>query len=1078
VGVLVRVSVGALKKVKLIRKYLNPCLNLQIHTKMKWQDDIVSKFVQEISLTKQFTDSFNDFSSYRIREIISLLPPIKASYFTDEGERTISLSLLGGRLMSPVMLEKDGSVRVEGDKIYPQECRLRNITYAGPLYIDVEVKRSNAPDTVIKDVYIGRIPIMLFSDLCHLSNPADRVKHGECDKDPGGYVIVNGNEKSLVSQKTCTHNRMNTYARDGGFKTSVRSERNRRVHVTTIKYKPNHPLTCTFPRLVEEVPLITLLMAMDVDVLSMRSLFDAEENALLEASYQNLPEDKNEARKRLHIREVYNVGDSEDNRLQNALDNVLIPHMKPEKKALFLICMVQELMGVATGKLQPTDRDSLSNQRIETSSSLMSTLFLHLMIKMSNDIRLLCQKSLPKLKRGITDDKIRTWISRSNSITDGFQYSLATGNWNTTFVDRQQRKGVAQALQRLTYISTMSQLRRVSSSMEKTQKLPKPRYLHGSHFGRFCPAETPEGAPCGLENQLTVQSYISLKREPQAIRRIIQQYLLESTVENMGKTKVFLNGVYEGSTIETKRLVDTVRHTRRSGQFAKDMSVSYQPWRDAVHISTTAGRVCRPLLIVNDGTCVYETVKDVGKMSFNQMLENGIIEYLDCEEEDTMFVSFFVKDLTKKHSHCEISNAQMYGLCSATIPFSDRNPGTRNTYQNAMAKQATGVNASNYQTRMDTTTHILQYGQKPIVSTRLANEYGVHELPTGINAIVAIMSFTYNQEDSIIVNQSALDRGFARADTYKTLRDSLSGKDDALFKRPSKKKRVGKYNMLEEDGLLRPGVRIKAGDCVIGKESKEEDNSQLSRVDGTVDDVLMYQERNGDRAVKVKVRQTRIPVIGDKFSSRHGQKGTIGLLVQQEDLPWTIDGIVPDIIINPHAIPSRMTVGHLVECLTGKVGAIRGTFEDASPFNGRKVGDVMKELKEAGFSSKGNETLYSGTTGEQIKAEIFMGPTFYQRLKHNVEDKIHARSRGKRNALTNQPNGGRKSEGGLRIGEMEKDAFNSHGVPFVINERMCVSSDAYKMKIEGKDVVVPYASKLLWQELASMGIRTKIKLKQ
>ena len=173
-----------------------------------------------------------------------------------------------------------------------------------------------------------------------------------------------------------------------------------------------------------------------------------------------------------------------------------------------------------------------------------------------------------------------------------------------------------------------------------------------------------------------------------------------------------------------------------------------------------------------------------------------------------------------------------------------------------------------------------------------------------------------------------------------------------------------------------------------------------------------------------------------------------------------------------------MTVGHLIECLTGKIGAIRGTFEDASPFNGRKVGDVMKELKEAGFNSKGNETLYSGTTGEQIKAEIFMGPTFYQRLKHNVEDKIHARSRGKRNALTNQPNGGRKSEGGLRIGEMEKDAFNSHGVPFVINERMCVSSDAYKMKIGGKEVTVPYASKLLWQELASMGIRTKIKLKQ
>ena len=1045
---------------------------------MDWQHDIVSKFVQEISLTKQFIDSFNDFSSYRIREIISLLNPIKASYFTDDGERTISLKFLGGRLMSPVMLEKDGSVRVEGDKIYPQECRLRNITYAGPLYVDVEVKRNNAPDTIIKDVYIGRIPIMLFSDLCHLSNPADRVKHGECDKDPGGYVIVNGNEKSLVSQKTSTHNRMNTYPKDGGFKTSVRSERNKRVHVTTIKYKPDHALTCTFPRLVEEVPVITLLMAMDIDVQAMRSLFDNEENALLEASYRNLPADKDEARKRLQIREVYNVGDSEDNRLQNALDNVLVPHMKPEKKALFLICMIQELMAVATGKLEPTDRDSLSNQRIETSSSLMSTLFLHLMIKLCNDIRLQCQKTLPKLKRGITDDKIRTWISRSNAITDGFQYSLATGNWNTTFVDRQQRKGVAQALQRLTYISTMSQLRRVSSSMEKTQKLPKPRYLHGSHFGRFCPAETPEGAPCGLENQLTVQSYISLEREPQAIRRIIQQYLLEPTVENMGNTKVFLNGVYEGSTIEGKRLVETVRYTRRTGQFAKDISVSFQPWRNAIHISTTAGRVCRPLLIVQDGKCVYETLNEPGNMSFNQLLCEGAIEYLDCEEEDTMFVSFFVKDLTQKHTHCEISNAMMNGLCAATIPFSDRNPGTRNTYQCAMAKQAQGVNVSNFQTRMDTTTNILHYGQRPLVSTGLANEYGVHDLPTGTNAIVAIMSMGYNQEDSIIVNQSALDRGFARADTYKTIRDSLSGKDQSVFKRPSKKKRVGKYSLLEQDGLLRPGVKVKPGDCIIGKVSQNEDNSQLSHIKGTIDDVLMYQERNGDRAVKVRVRQSRIPVVGDKFSSRHGQKGTVGMLYTQEDMPFTMDGIVPDIIINPHAIPSRMTVAHLIECLTGKIGALKGTFEDASPFNGRKVDDLMNELKEAGFNSKGNEILISGITGKMIKSQIFMGPTFYQRLKHMVDDKVHARGRGKRNALTNQPNGGRKSEGGLRVGEMEKDALNSHGVPYVINERMCVSSDAYKMNINGKKVVVPYASKLLWQELQSMNIKVNIKLKQ
>ena len=265
---------------------------------------------------------------------------------------------------------------------------------------------------------------------------------------------------------------------------------------------------------------MTLLMAMGVNLDEIRDNFHMEENACLEASFSNLPPSVEEARIRVRIHEVYNVGLDDNLRLDNALENVLVPHMRVEMKPLFIITMIQELLAVATGKIKPTDRDSVANQRVETSCTLLSTLFLHQMIKLCSDTRLLCQKSLPKLKRGITDDKLRSWFSKSNTITDGFQYALATGNWNTTFVDRQQRSGVAQALQRLTYISMMSQLRRISSAVEKTQKLPKPRYLHGSHWGRYCPAETPEGGPCGLETQLTVQSYISLERDPQAIREV------------------------------------------------------------------------------------------------------------------------------------------------------------------------------------------------------------------------------------------------------------------------------------------------------------------------------------------------------------------------------------------------------------------------------------------------------------------------------------------------------------------------------------------------------------------------------
>lgn len=1041
-----------------------------------WQESIVKRFVKEISLTKQFTDSFDDFTSNRVREIISLMKPIKGNFFSNEGiEEFVKIQIVGGTLKSPAMLEHDGTIR---SFITPHECRIRGLSYSAPLYVDVHVERSKGKESIIPDVYIGRIPVMIFSSLCHLSDGKIRVKNGECHKDPGGYFIVNGNEKSLVGQKSSMHNRMITYLKNGVSACAVKSERNKRVHITTLKYKENSCIMCTFPRLVEEIPVMTLLMAMGVNLNEIRDNFTMEENACLEASFRNLPPSVVEARKRVRIREVYNVGLDDDLRLNNALENVLVPHMGVDMKPLFIIAMIQELLAVSTGKITPTDRDSVANQRVETPCTLLSTLFLHLMIKLCSDMRLLCQKSLPKLKRGIMDDKIRSWFSKSNTITDGFQYALATGNWNTTFVDRTQRTGVAQALQRLTYISMMSQLRRVSSSVEKTQKLPKPRYLHGSHWGRYCPAETPEGGPCGLETQLTVQSYISLERDPQAIREVIQQYLCDRTISNLRHVQVFINGIYEGSTEDHKRLVDTVLYARRSGQFPKDMSIIYKSWRNHIHISTTSGRICRPLLIVKDGKCVYETKKKADSMTFEQLLCEGVIEYLDCEEEDTTLVAFFVKDITDEHTHCEISNAMMNGLCAATIPFSDRNPGTRNTYQCAMAKQAQGVNTSNFQSRMDTTTNIMWYGQNPLASTKLANEYGAHDLPTGVNAIVAIMPFlSFNQEDSIIVNQSALDRGFARADTYKTIKESLTGRDRSIFKKPETKKRVANYSNLEADGLLRPGKKIERGDCVIGKVTANEDSSKMTHVPGTIDKVTMYQERNGDRAVKVRIRQTRVPIVGDKFSSRHGQKGTIGMLVTQEDMPWTIDGIVPDIIINPHAIPSRMTIGHLIECLTGKVASLQGAIGDASPFSGRKVEDIMQELHEAGFKRNGDEQLYSGFTGKPIQAKIFMGPTYYQRLKHMVDDKIHARGRGRKNALTHQPNDGRSNGGGLRVGEMEKDSFNAHGVPFVINERMCVSSDAHTMKIKGKNVTVPYAAKLLFEELQSMCIKVDLQVK-
>jgi len=1059
---------------------------------------IVDRHAKEVHLTQQSCDSFDDFISNRINEIIYELPKIHCNYFGPTETREISIRILNASVKQPVMLEHDGTSR----PIYPNECRLRDLTYGAPMYSDIEVTRKGNQTNIIKDVYMGRIPIMIYSSKCYLRNPENRIKHQECPNDPGGYFIINGNEKSLVGQKSSMTNRLISYSKKGTCAVAVKSTNRRRIYVTTISYKPNSPIMCTFPRLQNEVPLMNILIVLGLSVAEIRSVFDASELALLDASFKNLPADIEEAKRRLPIREVYNVTDSVDERLKNAFANVMIPHIEMDNKGIFFLCMVKQLMAIATGQIKSTDRDAANNQRVESSCELMTSLFHHLMIKCANDIKLICGKNLSKLKRGITNEKIIKWFSQMTSITDGMQTALATGNWNTTFVNRTQRVGVAQALQRLSLMATISQLRRISSSIDSTQKLAKPRYLHGTHWGRYCPFETPEGQPCGLETQLSIQAWISLLTDPSVIEKVIKQFLLPISIQNLKKgAKVYVNGKYCGNSTKISRLLFTVRKLRRTGQCSKDISVSHD--RSDIHVSTTSGRLCRPLLIVRNNKLLYKKKHD--KLPWSELLTRGLIEYLDCEEENTMLIAFdpsYLDNPDMKYTHCEISCSMIYGLSASTIPFSDHNPAPRNVYQSAMGKQAQGVPMLNYQTRFDTTQNILQYGQKPLVSTKLADLYGIHECPAGQNCVVAIMCWEgFGQEDSIVMNQSAVDRGLGRADRYKTINEAVSSnKDKATFTIPSKKRKFGKYTKLDKDGLVRPGEQLDARDCIIGKQTEIkgdgeillEDSSVMTDYAGRVDDVSMYQQRNGERAIKMKIRTQRIPIVGDKFSSRHGQKGTIGMTYTQENLPWTIDGIVPDIIVNPHALPSRMTIAHLFETLAGKVAALSGKMVDASPFTGLTIEEIAKELKTYGFQSHGNETLYSGYTGEPIQAKIFMGPIYYQRLKHMVDDKIHARGRGRRNALTGQPNEGRKHGGGLRVGEMEKDSFNSHGVPFVINERMMISSDAKKIHIcktckqkpiPGKEccrkgetiqLTIPSATDLLINELQSMCINVKL----
>jgi DNA-directed RNA polymerase II subunit RPB2 len=548
-------------------------------------------------------------------------------------------------------------------------------------------------------------------------------------------------------------------------------------------------------------------------------------------------------------------------------------------------------------------------------------------------------------------------------------------------------------------------------------------------------------------------------------------------------------------------------------------------------IFTDAGRVMRPLFVVetnyqkpNRGCLVLNKThvqkllddKDIdthglndedtanAKFGWRGLIHSGVVEYLDAEEEETAMIVMTPDDLVEwrdivaglpapeandkdrhrrfkpkpnpaiaAYTHCEIHPSMILGICASIIPFPDHNQSPRNTYQSAMGKQAMGVALTNYALRMETMMNVLYYPQKPLATTRSMEYLKFRELPAGQNAIVAIASYSgYNQEDSVVMNQSSIDRGLFRSLFYRSYTEQekrIGVNVLEQFEKPTRadtlRLKGGTYDKLDDDGVVAPGVRVSGDDIIIGKtapiptdakelgqktslHTKRDVSTPLrSTENGIVDQVLFTTNTEGLRFVKVRTRTTKIPQIGDKFASRHGQKGTVGLTYRQEDMPFTRDGLTPDIIINPHAIPSRMTIAHLVECLLSKVGAISGKEGDATPFTDVTVDNVSDLLVKGGYQSRGFEIMYNGHSGKKMRAQVFLGPTYYQRLRHMVDDKIHARARGPLQILTRQPVEGRARDGGLRFGEMERDCMIAHGAAAFLKERLFEVSDAYRVHV-------------------------------
>jgi len=1153
-------------------------MNDELSNKISWK--IIDTFFTENPevLVSHHLDSYNNFFDKGLNRIFKENNPIRFVERKDNKDfKNECFLYLGGKqgdkiyLGKPIIYDEN-----ESHFMYPNDARLRNMTYGITIHYDVEVDFVFKEDDEIKNhsillekIYLGRFPIMLQSKLCILNGLSPNVKFnmGECRNDYGGYFIIDGKEKLIVSQEKFAENMLNikknkddnifSYSADIR---SVSEDSSKPIRTTSVKMvapsgsHSNNQIVVLVPNVKKEVPLFILMRALGIESdlsIIKTCLLDIKQNNVYMNYFIPSIHDANKIfnqQTALEYIATFTKRGTVSSVLE-ILSDYFLPHIGELnfiEKAYYIGYITFSLLKVVNKDKLPTDRDNFRFKRIELTGTLLYDLFREYYLIQKKEIGIKIDKEYYYHKGEYKDDK--SYQKKDNSrepdkyknnfvsliesnykmffkeriVESGFKKAFK-GNWGSQTYTK--RLGVVQDLNRLSWNSFISHLRKINLPLDSNAKVVGPRLLNGSQWGYIDPIDTPDGGNIGLHKHLALSASITSGTSGKTLIEWLRfnsviKSLLECTSDYIGRsTKVFVNGKWIGIIDKPLELLNQMRLYRRNGILPYHTSLTFNYETNELYFLTDAGRLIRPIYYISSGKISYdrkdmleiisskkltwqELVSGIKKKPDGFNYQNNIIysldniypdmskdpeiiknvleknksaiEYMDSNEAEAAYIAVEPANLknSKYYTHLEIDPSLLLGVMGNQIIYPENNPSSRNAFSCGQSKQAVSVYHTNFASRIDKSGILLNYGQIPLIKSRYLEYFNKEEQPYGVNTIVAIMSYTgYNVEDAILINKGSIDRGLFRT-TYLSMYEDheesskVTGLKNSKFANVDnnnviKKKKTHDYSYLDEFGLIKEGTELNDKIILIGKIQYNMENQDLWIDDstktkkgqlGVVDKSFITNNEEGFNIAKVRIREERIPAIGDKMASRAGQKGTIGLILPEENMPFTADGLKPDLIINPHALPSRMTIGQIIESLFGTVCASYGAFGDCTAFQlkGSNYDTYAPLMVEAGFNSSGNQLMYNGMTGEALDSNIYIGPTYYMRLKHMVKDKINYRARGPNNVLTKQSVQGRANDGGLRIGEMERDGILAHGMSYFLNESFLVRGDEYFIAVCNK----------------------------